>query len=54
MSQLFMAYRDKVGNQLICGNCAWVMRSPKVLVVNGDAKLVECQHCFQINKVTEK
>ena len=50
MSDLYHAYRDK-DDLLICGFCGWRMRDPKVLVENGDAQLVECQHCYKLNKV---
>lgn len=51
MSDLYMAVQDKVDGQLICGNCGGVMRSPKILSANGDAQLVECPHCWKLNKV---
>jgi len=51
MSDLYKAYQDKTDGQLICGSCGWRMRDPKVLVQNGDVKLVECQHCYRLNKV---
>jgi len=52
MAELFHATRD--GSQLICGCCGWLMQTPKVLVQHDHEQLVECQHCFRLNKVKKQ
>ena len=49
MAELYHAVVE--GVDLICGCCGWLMRSPKLLVEHDHEKLVECQHCYKLNKV---
>lgn len=49
MSNLFTAYCDNEG-KLICGYCCQRIVNPETLTENGTAKLVQCPHCWKLNK----
>jgi len=52
MTELYHATIED--ENVTCGSCGWLMRHPKVLLENGGVKLVECHHCYRLNKVKTK
>lgn len=50
MAELFKAHYKH--GKLFCGYCEERIARPTVLIENGGARLVECPHCFRLNKVT--
>lgn len=49
MAELFNGhYKD---GDLICGSCHKRIEYPRTLTENGKTRLVDCPHCFRLNKV---
>jgi len=52
MSDIYTATTQD--GKLFCGYCYQRIAYPEVLTENGDARLVQCPHCFRLNKVKQK
>jgi uncharacterized Zn-finger protein len=52
MSDLYTATVQN--GEVFCGHCSQRISHPKILTRNGTAKLLECPHCFMLNKVKKQ